>query len=117
MDKEKLKQSAMQWIEDWNQRNIDKVMTHYADEVEFYSPTVVKRWNKSEGKLIGKALVEQHFRKGIEEIPGIHFEFHSILYGLESVILLYKRETGLLAADLVVFDEAGKVKEVRAYYA
>jgi SnoaL-like domain len=117
MDKEKLKQSAMQWIEDWNQRNIDKVMTHYADEVEFYSPTVIKRWNKAEGKLIGKALVEQHFRKGIEEMPGIHFEFHAILYGIDSVILLYKRETGLLAADLVVFDEGGKVKEVRAYYA
>jgi hypothetical protein len=116
MDKEKLQQAAHQWINDWNQRNLENIMTHYADDVQFYSPTVVRRWNIAEGKLIGKALVEQHFRKGIEEVPGIQFEFHSILYGVESVILFYKRETGKLAADLVVFNEAGKVREVRSYY-
>ncbi len=116
MDKEKLQQAARRWINDWNQRNLEDVMTHYAEDVEFYSPTVVKRWNIAEGKLIGKTLVEQHFRKGIEEMPGIQFEFHSILYGVESVILFYKRETGKLAADLVVFNDAGKVREVRSYY-
>ncbi len=116
MDKEKLQQAAQQWIKDWNQRNLENVMSHYADDVEFHSPTVIKRWNIAEGKLIGKDLVERHFRKGIEEVPGIQFEFHSILYGVESVVLFYKRETGKLAADLVVFNEAGKVKEVRSYY-
>jgi SnoaL-like protein len=116
MDKEKLKQAALQWMSDWNQRDIENVMTHYADDVQFYSPTVIKRWKEAEGRLVGKALVEQHFRKGLEEVPGIHFEFHSILYGVESIILFYKRETGILAADLVVFDQAGKVKEVRSYY-
>src|ERR1017187_1413318 len=110
MDKEKLQQAARQWINDWNQRNLENIMSHYADDVQFYSPTVVRRWNIAEGKLTGKALVEQHFRKGIEEVPGIQFEFHSILYGVESVILFYKRETGKLAADLVLFNEAGKVK-------
>jgi ketosteroid isomerase-like protein len=116
MDKEKLQQAARQWIDDWNQRNLEDVMAHYADDIEFYSPTVVRRWNIAEGKLAGKAMVEQHFRKGIEEVPGIQFEFHSILYGVESVILFYKRETGKLAADLVVFNDAGKVREVRSYY-
>jgi hypothetical protein len=60
--------------------------------------------------------VEKHFRKGIEEIPDMHFEFRSILYSPGSVILLYQRESGILAADMVKFNDAGKVKEVRAYY-
>ncbi len=46
----------------------------------------------------------------------MHFEFHSILYAINSIILVYKRETGRLAADHVVFNEAGKVKQVSACY-
>ena len=106
----------MQWIDDWNHRNMENVMSHYADDVKFFSPTVIRRWNEAEGKLEGKSAVERHFRKGLKEMPDIHFEFHSILYGIESIILFYKRETGILAADMVMFNKAGKVSEVRAYY-
>ena len=116
MDKEKLKQAALQWMDDWNGRKLENIMGHYAEDVEFYSPTVTRRWNKAEGKLIGKDLLEQHFRKGIAEVPAMQFEFHSILYGIDGLILFYKRETGSLAADLVSFNEAGKVREVRSYY-
>ena len=116
IDKQKLKQAAMQWIDDWNHRNIGNVMDHYSGDVKFYSPTVIRRWNETEGKLEGKEAVERHFRKGLEEMPDIHFEFHSILFGIESIILFYKRESGILAADLVMFNKAGKVSEVRAYY-
>ncbi len=116
MDKQKFKRAALQWMQDWNRRNIESVMEHYAEDVEFYSPTVIERWRCAEGKLVGKAAVERHFRKGMEEVPGMQFEFHHILYGVESVILFYKRETGVLAADLVLFNEKGKVREVRSYY-
>jgi hypothetical protein len=115
-EKEKLKQAALEWLDDWNNRNLEKVMTHYADDVKFYSSTVIRRWNEVEGKLEGKVAVERHFRKGLEEMPDIHFEFLSILYGIESIILFYKRETGILAADFVMFNKEGKVKEVRTYY-
>jgi hypothetical protein len=115
-DKKELKKAALQWIHDWNHRNINNIMDHYADDVMFYSPTVIRRWNKPEGKLEGKVSLEQHFKKGLEEMPDIHFEFHSILYGLNSIILFYKRETGILAADVVTFNKAGKVSEVRTYY-
>jgi hypothetical protein len=115
-DKPHLKKAALQWINDWNQRNIDDVMSHYAEDVKLYSPTVIRRWNKADGKLEGKKAIEQHFRKGLEEMPDLHFEFQSILYGIESVVLIYKRETGILASDIVLFNEQGKVKEVRSYY-
>jgi SnoaL-like domain len=116
INKQLLKQSAMQWIEDWNNRSMENVMSHYADDVQFYSSTVIKRWNEPSGKLEGKDAVERHFRKGLEEMPGMNFGFHSILFGVESIILFYKRESGALAADMVKFNEKGKVSEVRAYY-
>jgi hypothetical protein len=116
IDKEKLKAASLQWIEYWNNHDIAKVMEHYADDVQFYSPTVSRRWNIEEGKLQGKDAVEKHFQKGLEEVPGMHFSFHSILFGINSVVLFYKRETGILAADVVTFNDEGKVSEVRAFY-
>jgi hypothetical protein len=116
IDKEKLKKAAQRWMNAWNDRNMEKVMAHYVDDAIFYSPTVVSRWNTPDGKLKGRAAIEKHFRKALEEVPDMHFEFHAILYGTEGVILVYKRETGALAADLVLFNNEGRVKEVRCYY-
>jgi SnoaL-like domain len=115
IDKKKLEQAARTWMNDWNNRSIQNLMSHYADDVIFYSHTVTKRWGIPSGKLEGKGAVEKHFRKGMELVPEIHFEFHSLLFGLESIILLYKRETGVLAADYVLFNDEGMVKEVRTH--
>ena len=116
MHKELIKKAAESWLDDWNGRRFDQVMNHYADDVAFYSPTVITRWNESSGRLNGRQALERHFRKGFEETPGMQFTFHNILYGQDSVVLLYHRETGTLAADYVLFDETGKVKEVRSHW-
>jgi hypothetical protein len=116
IDKEKTEQAARLWLNDWNNRDFEKVMSHYAEDVEFYSPTVVSRWKEESGKLSGRTAVQNHFLKGIEEQPGMHFQFHAILYGFNSIVLIYKRETGSLSADFVLFDDEGKVKEVRSHW-
>ena len=117
MDKTELTTNAMQWLEDWNARDMEKIMKHYADDVVLYSPSVIRRWNVPDGKLTGKEAVRKHFAKGLEEVPALHVVFHSILFGINSIILFYARETGMKAADFILFDSSGKVKEVRACYA
>jgi hypothetical protein len=116
IDNKKLQQAAIQWVDDWNHRNIEQVMSHYSEEVLFYSPTVIRRWNQPKGILVGKSAVERHFRKAMEEVPDIHFEFKSLLFGAESIILIYERETGNLVADLVLFNAEGKINKVRTHY-
>jgi ketosteroid isomerase-like protein len=114
-DKEKLEQAARNWIESWNKRDFNAIMSHYAEEVKFSSAAAARRWKDSAGVLIGKAAVEKHFRKGIEEIPGLRFDFHSILYSPDSILLLYSRENGRLAADSVRFNEDMKVIQVTSF--
>ncbi len=41
---EAIRAAAHAWCEAWNARDLDAVMTHYADDVELNSPTVVARW-------------------------------------------------------------------------
>jgi ketosteroid isomerase-like protein len=110
------KDLALDWIGAWNARDIDKIMDHYADDVEFYSPTVVQRWNIEDGRLIGKAKLKQHFLKGFELAPDLHFEFVSVMAEDNSVTITYKRENGQLVSDYIMLDKAGKAKLVKAYY-
>jgi len=110
------KDLALDWIDAWNKRDIDKIMDHYVDDVEFYSPTVIQRWNIPEGRIIGKEKLRQHFLKGFEVAPQLHFEFVSVLVEDSSVTITYKRENDQLVADYIVLDKAGKAKLVKAYY-
>jgi len=107
---------ATDWIDAWNKRDIDRIVDHYADTIEFYSPTVIKRWKIEDGKLTGKEKLKQHFLKGFEEAPDLHFEFVDILIGTEGVMILYKRETGKLIVDHVILNDSGKATLVKAYY-
>jgi hypothetical protein len=116
-DKKETEKLARLWMSDWNEKHIEKIMSHYADDVVFYSNTVITRWNEPSGRLSGKEAVEKHFCKGMEEVPDMRFDFHSILYGCESIILVYKTQAGLLAADYILFNEKGLVKEVRSHKA
>jgi hypothetical protein len=115
LDKQRLEQAARTWMEAWNKRDFDTIMAHYADEVEFNSDAVIRRWKVLTGRLTGKPALEKHFRKGLEEVPALHFDFHSILYGPDSILLYYSREDGRLAADVVRFNENAKVIQVTCF--
>ncbi|MBB6109162.1 SnoaL-like domain-containing protein [Mucilaginibacter lappiensis] len=107
---------ALDWIDAWNKRDIDRIMTHYTDDVVFYSLTVTKRWGIADGKIIGKEKLRAHFLKGLELAPNLYFEFVDMLSGTDGITIIYKRETGALVADVAVLDENGKATLVKAYY-
>ncbi len=116
MDNQHIKTLIADWIDAWNKQDIDRIMRHYTEDVIFYSPTVIKRWDITEGKIEGKEKLKAHFLKAFELVPDLHFEFRDVLYGVEGMIILYKRETGILAADIVTLNDEGKCFMVKAYY-
>lgn len=115
IDKEKMQEAAAEWIKAWNTGDINTLLDHYAEDIVFYSPAAARRWKAEAGKLVGKAAIEAHFRKAFEEVPGMNLEFKKLLIGADGVLLVYQRETGSMSADFVLFNEKGKVKEVRVF--
>jgi ketosteroid isomerase-like protein len=114
-DTKQLREKTIEWITAWNSGDFKSLMDHYADDVVFYSPAAARRWNITSGKLTGKKALENHFRKAFEEIPGMKLDFRYLLTGTDGVLLVYQRETGKIAADLVLFNEEGKAKEIRVF--
>jgi ketosteroid isomerase-like protein len=104
------------WLEAWNSHDLDRIMQHYADDVEFTAQTVVARWGKADGKLKGKAELRGHFSKGLALVPNIHFTLEEILLAPNGYAVLYRRENGNRVLDAVELDDAGLAVRITAYY-
>jgi hypothetical protein len=112
---EEARQKAAACSTAWNHRDIDAIMTHYADDVVFSSPTVVKRWGHADGWLHGKAKLCENFAIGVRA-PGLSFELVDVFLGVHAMCIIYRRESGALVSDLVELDEHGHGRRVLACY-
>ncbi|HUC61138.1 MAG TPA: nuclear transport factor 2 family protein [Alphaproteobacteria bacterium] len=108
---------AEQWIAAWNSRDLDRIMEHYAVDVEFEANTVVRRWHKEDGKLVGAAALREHFRLGLELSPGLRFDLEEVFTLPSGYAVLYRRDNGNRVIDVVELDRDGKARRVKAFYA
>lgn len=117
ISEERAAQFANEWIAAWNEHDLEKILSHYADEIEFTSPFVVRLFNEPSGTLRGKDRLRAYFTKGLGAYPDLRFELFHILTSLQSVVLYYRSVKNLLAAELMFFNPEGKVVKVVAHYA
>ena len=108
---------AQEWLQAWNSHQLDSIMSHYAEDVVFYSPFIVKINNDPAGNLQGKMALQAYFSKALTAYPDLHFELIQVLEGVNSFLLYYRSVDNRLSAEMMVLNHEGKVKEVRAHYA
>lgn len=114
--KEFARSFANEWIAAWNAHDLDRILSHYADDFEMSSPFVVKIANEPSGTLKGKKTVEAYWRRSLERVPDLHFELLEALTGVDSICAIYKSVLGLRAVEWFWFNEAGRVKKAMAHY-
>ena len=110
------KQFANEWINAWNSHDLDSIMSHYAEELEFYSPLIIRLNINPDGRITHKTDLRDYFKVGLEKFPDLHFNLHHVLAGLNSVVLYYESVNNTLSAEFMLFNEDGKISQVRAHY-
>ncbi|MCC6715510.1 MAG: nuclear transport factor 2 family protein [Gammaproteobacteria bacterium] len=106
---------AADWIDAWNRHDIDRVLSHYADDFQMSSPVIVKIAGEPSGTLQGKAAVASYWRRALELYPDLRFDLLATLVGVNSVTLYYDGVRGP-AAEVFHFDGSGKVAKAFAHY-
>lgn len=117
MSNQSVTASVEAWISAWNSRDLEAIMSHYAEDVVFEAQTVAKRWNKPNGKLYGREELRKHFELGLQLAPQIHFTLEQIFLAPSGYSVVYARENGNRVVDSVRLDSDGLAKDVVAYYA
>jgi hypothetical protein len=107
---------AADWIDSWNSHDLERVLSHYADDFEMSSPFIIQLAGEPSGTLRGKSAVAKYWRKALDLIPDLHFELISVLAGVTTITLLYKAAHGGLAAEVFHFDAEQRVTTSFAHY-
>lgn len=117
MDSSFAEHFAADWISAWNSHDLDRILSHYADDFEMSSPVIIQLANEPSGTLKGKAAVRTYWTKALQLIPDLHFELVSTLIGVNSITLYYKGARERLAAEVFHFGPDKKVQKAFAHYA
>jgi ketosteroid isomerase-like protein len=116
MEKEQAQRLAEEWYAAWNAHDLERILSHYSDDVVFVSPFAVEIAGRADGRLDGKEALRAYFAAGLERFPDLRFEPVALMVGLDSVVLHYRSVEDLLAAELMVVGADGLVTEVLAHY-
>jgi hypothetical protein len=107
---------AQAWIDAWNSHDLNRILEHYAANVVFHSPFIVKVLDDNTGRIIGKPALSAYFTRALAAYPDLHFQLHTVLSGIDGITLYYTSVKGLLAAETMLLDAAGNIATVHAHY-
>lgn len=110
------KEFALEWIGAWNARDLEAILSHYADDVVLVSPAAAKILNSSSGQVEGKTALRSYFQRGLDAYPNLRFELLDVLCGLSSVVLYYNNQKGTRTAEFMEVGAGRKITRVVANY-
>lgn len=111
------RQFAQNWLEAWNSHDLERILAHYEDDVVLISPVALKLLNNRDGAVQGKAALRDYFHRGLQAFPDLRFELIDVLWGVETVVVLYLNNVrGGKSAEVMQFGSAGRVRRVWANY-
>ena len=94
---------ARRWISAWNARDVEAVLTHYADDVVFTSPTALRFAPDTAGTVRGKAALRSYWTVALEANPALHFELVDVYAGIDTLAIVYRNQLGGLVNEVLTF--------------
>jgi ketosteroid isomerase-like protein len=97
-----------EWMEAWNSHDVERILEHYADDVEYYSPFIATLAEPggpgADGRLVGKGAVREYFAAALGRFDDLHFDRPAhVAVGAGSVSFVYKSVRNLTAVETLVF--------------
>ncbi len=115
MNAESAQAFAHEWIAAWNAHDLERILSHYAEDVRITSPIAEKLTGNAD--VYGKEALREYFATGLAHYPDLHFDLREIFVGSDSLVLSYVNQNGTRAAEMMVLDDEGKVIRMVAHYA
>ncbi len=107
---------ARDWLAAWNDRDIERILSHYGEEIIFHSPRIARVMGNEATSVFGKKALRDYWTKALAAAPQLFFELDDILIGSDALTILYTNHREELVAETFVFGPEGKVvRSIAAY--
>lgn len=107
---------AKEWLDAWNRHDMHEIMKHYADDIEFCSPIVQNVLGIESGIVQGKENLQDYFTRQLQKFNTLHFQLLDVFTSPQTVVLYYKINRGLLAAEVMMLNPEMRAYKVFANY-
>ena len=107
---------AQDWIESWNAHDLDRILSHYADDFEMTSPLIVSVMSVPSGTLKGKDNIREYWAKALRRRPELKFHLQKVTFGVDSMAVHFRSEIGGKSVEWFFFAEDGKVIKSLAHH-
>jgi hypothetical protein len=113
---ERAQEFAEEWYEAWNVHDLERIVSHYREDVTFRSPFVRAITGREDGTLIGHDDLASYCGRALDAFPDLRFEPLALFVGAGSVVLHYRSVRGFLAAEAMSLDRDLRVSGAMAHY-
>ncbi|WP_225907888.1 nuclear transport factor 2 family protein [Hyphomonas sediminis] len=107
---------ARDWLAAWNDRDIERILAHYSEDIIFHSPRIAKVLGNEAASVFGKQALRDYWTKALGAAPQLFFELDEVLIGSDALTILYTNHRDELVAETFVFGPEGKVVRSIAVY-
>jgi hypothetical protein len=107
---------AQKWVDAWNSRNLDQIMSLCADDIEVISPFIADLMQESSGTLKGKEKIRPYWAKALERYTDLQLKLEEVLIGVDSITIYHQGVHGRRVAEVFSFDENHQVTKDIAHY-
>jgi ketosteroid isomerase-like protein len=101
---------AEEWIAAWNSHDLERILAHYRDDFEMWSPLIIQTMGVPSGMLKGKDAIRPYWQIGLAGKSPLHFRLQDVLVGVDTVAIYYHSASrNRMVAEILRFDDQRRV--------
>ena len=110
---------AQQWINAFNEHNLEALLSLYDDNAIHFSPKLKQRRPETEGLIKGKEAMRDWWRDALDRLPTLHYKLVRLTANDDRVFMEYIRqvydEEDMDVAEVLEIKD-GKIVASRVYH-
>jgi ketosteroid isomerase-like protein len=106
---------ADEWCAAWNAHDLERLLTHFSDDVVFKSPAARKLLPGSDGTVVSKAALRAYWSEGLRLIPNLQFRVRGVFEGVDCLTINFVNQDGRAANEVLIFRDGQIVEGFGTY--
>lgn len=94
---------AQEWEAAWNAHDVERLLSHYSDDVVFQSPYVRHRFQEPTGEVIGKDALRSYWSSGLAQQPDLRFAVDDVRVSVDTLVINYRNQHGHPVSEVLRF--------------
>jgi hypothetical protein len=108
---------AQEWVEAFNEHNLERILAHYADDLQLVSPFYLQFTEGRTDELNGISELRHYFGTALQRYPELRFRLLDVAEGSRGPCIRYHTNLGnRIAMEAIELDASGKAARVLCHY-